>query len=176
MTNGGGPISGAPATGSGVAGPINAGLRPAICHNCGGEKAGPLVPCKACGFVPTGEDRPIAWLFSGHHLEAAELMEAAERIRAGERPDPPSALRQAARTAMGALPLLDPSGKGLSRRDLVGVVVGSLLLTPLVGIAVWFGWREDRPKAAAQALWTSLAIGGLVALAWVTEQVAEYLS
>jgi len=58
----------------------------------------------------------------------------------------------------------------------VGVVVGSLLLTPLVGIAVWFGWREDRPKAAAQALWTSLAIGGLVALAWVTEQVAEYLS
>ena len=134
------------------------------------------MPCKACGFVPTGEDRPIAWLFSGHHLEAGDLIEAAERIRAGERPDPPSALRQGARAAMGASPLLDPLAKGLSRRDLVGVGLGSLLFTPLVGIAVWFGLREDRPRAAAQALWMALGIGGLVALAWVAEQVGEYLS
>jgi hypothetical protein len=44
---------------------------------------------------------------------------------------------------------------------------GSVLLTPLVGLAAFVGWRDARPRAARQAV--GLAAGGAVlgGLLWV---------
>ena len=72
----------------------------AVCHRCGGPKKGPFVPCKNCGFVPLGEDRPIAWLFGLDYLTEDEMTEAGRRIQGGEVPDPSAALREQAREGM----------------------------------------------------------------------------
>ena len=45
----------------------------AVCHRCGGPKKGPFVPCKTCGFVPVGDERPIAWLFGLDYLTEEEI-------------------------------------------------------------------------------------------------------
>lgn len=125
---------------------------PAVCHRCGGSKKGPLVPCKVCGFVPTGEERPVAWLFSRHHLSPHELVHAAARLREGERPEPSRALRDGAREAMGAAPLPDAARRPLDNRELMLLAVGNLVATPLLGLAVWWGLAERRPVASGQAM------------------------
>jgi hypothetical protein len=139
----------------------------AVCHRCGGDKKGPLVPCKSCGFTPTGEERPVAWLFSGHHLDADELIEAAQRVRAGDRPEPSKALREQARVGMGAAPLTDAAKEPLGTGWLLLLGLGNLLLTPLAGYAVWFGLREERPRAARQALTVTLPISAALGIAWL---------
>lgn len=139
----------------------------AVCHRCGGDKKGPLVPCKSCGFTPTGDERPVAWLFSGHHLDADELIEAAQRVRAGDRPEPSKALREQARVGMGAAPLTDAAKEPLGTGSLLLLGLGNLLLTPLAGYAVWFGLREERPRAARQALTVTLPISAALGIAWV---------
>lgn len=138
----------------------------AACHRCGAAKAGPFVPCKACGFVPTGDERPVAWLFSRGHLDADELVVAAARVRDGARPDPSRAQRAAARRAMGA-PAVAEGGAPLRPVEWAWVGGGSVLLTPLVGLAAFVGWRDARPRAARQAV--GLAAGGAVlgGLLWV---------
>ena len=146
---------------------------PAVCHRCGGSKKAPLVPCKSCGFTPTGSERPLAWLFSEHHLEPDELEEAADRIRAGERPDPSRALQAQARAGMGAAPLTETRGVPLPPGSLLLLGIGNLLLTPLAGYAVWFGLREERPVAARQALAVTIPVSAALALAWVTLVVSQ---
>lgn len=131
---------------------LRQGEVPAVCHRCGGSKKGPLVPCKECGFVPTGEERPVAWLFSRHHLSPHELVHAAARLRDGERPDPSKALRAQARAAMGAAPLPDAARQPLDSRSLMFLALGNLLASPLVGLAVWWGLSERRPVASRQSL------------------------
>ena len=64
----------------------------AICMSCGVPKAGPLVPCRACGHVPMGDERPVSWLLSDHHLTPPELAVASQRIRSGLLLKPPPAL------------------------------------------------------------------------------------
>lgn len=140
---------------------------PAICHHCGAEKRGPLVPCKACGFTPTGEERPVAWLFSAHHLDTDELKEAARRIREGERPDPSRELRARAREAMGARPVVDIAVEPLGTARLLWLSLANLLLTPLAGYAVWYGLHEERPYAARQALRVTLPASIGFAILWV---------
>ena len=142
-------------------------LVPAVCHRCGGAKKAPLVPCKECGFTPTGPERALAWLFSEHHLDAGELEEAARRVRTGERPDPSRALQADARAAMGAAPLTDRGARPLPPRTLLLVGLGNLLLTPLAGYAIWFGLREPRPVAARQALSVTIPVSTALALAWL---------
>lgn len=139
----------------------------AICHRCGGDKRGPLVPCKTCGFTPTSDERPVAWLFSAHHLDTDELLEAARRVRSGDRPEPSKALREEARVGMGAAPLTDAAKEPLRPSTLLLIGLGNLLLTPLAGYAVWFGLREERPRAARQALTLTLPISAALGLAWV---------
>lgn len=148
---------------------------PAVCHRCGGTKKAPLVPCKECGFTPTGPDRALAWLFSENHLDAAELREAAQRIRAGERPDPSRALQAEARAGMGAAPLNDRGARPLPPRTLLLVGLGNLLMTPLTGYAVWFGLREDRPVAARQALAVTVPVSAALALAWLAMVLGQHL-
>lgn len=135
----------------------------AVCHRCGTEKANAFDPCGGCGFMPSGEGRALAWLFSAPHLNEAQLSEAARRIRAGERPDPSRAQLLLAREALG------PSfatNTPLARRELVGLVLANVLLTPLVGFAVWFGLRLERPKAAAQAFSVTLPLSFVLAGVW----------
>ena len=74
----------------------------AICQRCGVAKPGPFVPCRACGHVPVGEERPAAWLLSERHLSPAELAQASQRIRGGERPDPPATLLERAQREIAA--------------------------------------------------------------------------
>jgi hypothetical protein len=147
------------------AGP-NPGTVPAICHRCGGAKKGPLVPCKACGYTPAGDDRAVAWLFSGHHLDEPELTEAARRVRAGEQPEPSRALRELARASMGAVPLDDDARRPLSTAQLLALVVTDVVLTPLAGYAVWFGLRENRPVAARQALLVTVPVTLVFTVLW----------
>ncbi len=145
----------------------------ALCHRCGAEKGGPLVPCKGCGFTPTGEERPIAWLFSAHHLTGEELDHAAARVKAGERPEPGRALRDDARRAMGAAPLTDAAKAPLGAGWLLVLGLANLLLTPMAGLAVWFGLREERPRAARQALVVTLPISAALAVAWAVYVVSQ---
>lgn len=72
----------------------------AVCQRCGADKPGPLVPCRSCDHVPTGEERTIAWLLSDHHLSPSDLEAAAGRIRAGERLAPPEKLLAKARQGL----------------------------------------------------------------------------
>ena len=137
----------------------------AACHRCGAAKGGPFVPCKACGFVPTGDERPVAWLFSRAHLDADELAAAALRVRAGARPDPSRAQRAAARQAMGA-PAVVEGGAPLRPLEWAWVGGGSVVLTPLVGLAAFVGWRDARPRAARQAAAVGLGAAVLGALGW----------
>jgi len=139
----------------------------AACHRCGGEKSGPFVPCKACGHVPQGDERSVSWLFSLHHLTDECLSEAAGRIRNGERPDPSRALQEMARSTMGAAPRSDGSRTPLDTRVLVAIAGANLLLTPLAGFAVWFGFRRERPVAAAQALRITVPIAFALGALWI---------
>ena len=104
----------------------------AACHRCGGDKEGPFVPCKSCGFVPQGEERPTAWLFSLHNLSEEDLSLAVERVRQGERPDPGRALRASAKKEMGAIPVTESNQVPLPTPHLVGIAAANLLLTPLL--------------------------------------------
>jgi len=139
----------------------------AVCHRCGGPKKGPFVPCKTCSFVPSGEDRPIAWLFGLDYLTEEEMAEAGRRIQAGESPDPSNALRELARAGMGAVPLSSAQLKPLTNWQLLWLSVSNLALTPLIGAAMWYGWRDDRPVAAGQVARVTIpAVVGLTIM-WV---------
>lgn len=138
----------------------------AICHRCGGDKTGPFVPCKACGFVPTADARAVAWLFSLSHLDQEELTLAAARIRAGETPDPPTRLRLRARQEMGATALDEALDIPLSTPQLAGLAAANVFLTPLVGFALWFGVRTERPQTATQILRITIPIAFALGLVW----------
>lgn len=140
----------------------------AVCHRCGGPKKGPFVPCKACRFEPRGEERSVAWLFSRAWLEADELTLAAERIRSGQRPDVSRALCDMARVEMGAVPASTFATRTLTLGQLAALAAANLLLTPLAGLAVWYGLREERPVAARQAARVTLPIAAGLALLWAS--------
>ena len=122
----------------------------AACHRCGARKPEAGDPCADCGYLPEGDERALAWLFSRAHLDEAELAEASRRVREGERPEPGRALIAEARRALGGSPG-DPEDT-LSRPAQLALGVGSVLLTPLLGLAIWFGLRPTRPAAARLAL------------------------
>ena len=109
----------------------------------------------------------MAWLFSLHHLEEAELSSAAERIRAGEHPDPSKVLRDMAHQTMGAAPRTEDSHATLSTRTLVAIAGANLLLTPMAGFAVWFGFRRERPIAAAQAMRITVPVAFALGALWI---------
>jgi hypothetical protein len=135
-----------------------------------------MAVCGACGKAPRGGDRPLAYLFSSHHLSEPELDRVARRVRAGERPDPPEHLLQLARKQLTAslsqLPGTHdepaPVQRELTRDETWLLMLGNVVLTPLIGLAVWWGWRSRNSQAADRVLWLTLPIAGLFAAAWVT--------
>jgi hypothetical protein len=139
----------------------------AVCHGCGAAKKTPLIPCKACGFVPSGDERATAWLFSLEYLESDELEDAAQRILSGQRADPSSALQYMAKEAMGALPFEPTTDLPLTYGELWALSLANLVLTPLTGLAAWHGLKTDRPHAASQAKRVTLPIALALGLVWI---------
>lgn len=138
----------------------------AVCHRCGGEKRGPFVPCKHCGVTPAGVERQIAWLFSEHHLDAAELQEAARRLVAGERPDPSRALLEVARRRMGIGPSEGPAQRPLPTWHRLALLLANLAFSPLVGLVAAWGLAESRPVAARQCLRETAPLALIELLLW----------
>ena len=147
----------------------------AICHRCGSHKRGPLVPCKACTFTPTGPERPIAWLFSTQHLTEPELGFAQARIQRGDRPDPSRALQQEALLAMGARALPDDAHQPFGARILLGITAANVLLTSLVGYAVWLGLHNERPIAARQVLRITIPVTVTISILWILMVMGAHL-
>ena len=110
----------------------------AICHVCGAGKDLALARCAACGTVPVGAEREDAVLCSEAILDAAALRSVQERLRRGERLQPSPALRARARVVLSGVEIPPVV---LSPRAQLALVLGNLLLTPLLGYAVWFRWR-----------------------------------
>lgn len=136
-----------------------------------------MASCAACGHRPTGEERLLAYLLSSHHLSDKELDEAAGRIIAGDPIDPPPELLERARAHLSPVASerevpRDPDEE-LPPWRLVGIVAVSLLLTPLFGLALWWSWREERPKMARQALYAALGTGALGAVAWLAMMAVQ---
>ena len=134
----------------------------AVCHRCGGEKAGPLVQCGLCNFAPSGSERATAWLFSSAHLSPDELRLAGSRVRNGELPDPSAALKAL------AFPHIQPrtDAQPLTRREQAAIAALNVVLTPLAGLAIWWGLHEERPRAARQALRVSVPVAVAMGALW----------
>ncbi len=127
----------------------------AICARCGAEKDLPLGRCPGCGHLPAGEDRALALVCSTRVLDEAALRTAQERIRRGEPVRPTAALLERAR---GILSGGTERSARLDARQLVAIAVANVLLTPLVGYAVWWRHREDTGPAARQALLVTVPV------------------
>jgi hypothetical protein len=99
-----------------------------------------------------GEDRGIAWLFSSEYLSEEELVLASERVKEGEPPAPSRRLRRLGERALG----FSPPSEALDTRGFLRLLFGCLLLTPLLGLAVWWGASHDQPAMARQGMAASL--------------------
>ena len=113
-------------------------------------------------------DRPLAWLFSKEHLTHGELLEAQVRIRAGEAPDPSEKLLTMAREKIRKRTREKTTDIAMSTSSLAGITGLSIILTPLSGFAFWWGFRHDRPTAAAQILKITWPISILFLTLWLT--------
>ena len=138
-----------------------------ICHHCGGQKSGAFLPCPTCGYTPKPMDRPLAWLFSKEHLSDSELQEAQDRIRAGETPDPSERLLTMAREEIRRRTKAKTTDHIMSTTALTGIAGLSVVLTPLAGLAFWWGYRHERPTAAAQILRITWPIGSAFIILWM---------
>lgn len=138
----------------------------AICARCGAEKDLALGRCPGCGHLPAGEDRELALVCSTRVLDADALRGAQARIRRGEPVRPSAPLRARAREVLSGV---TARRTALGPRELAAITLGNLLLTPLVGYAVWWWHRHDEGPAARQALLVtvpaSLLLGGAI-VAW----------
>lgn len=136
----------------------------AICVRCGADKELPLARCPACAAVPTGEERALSVLASGRMLEEGELREVQRRIRAGEPLRPPRARLEAAQRLLAGGARVEPFS--FTARQAVGLVAANVLLTPLLGYAVWYGVRHRPGLGARQALWLTVPVSIALAVAW----------
>ena len=129
-------------------------LSTALCLLCGRFKEAVEAQCSDCGHSPRDDEMELARWFSSAHLSLDELREAQVRIEAGERP----------------APKLRPPELALEEvmrvNETVWLLLGSLLLTPLVGFTAWWGWRGSRPRAARQSLVLTGCLSVLLGMVW----------
>ncbi len=135
----------------------------AACARCGVVRVGFANLCPSCGTVVDADGRLVAWLLSGHNLDAAGVIAVGLRIRAGEAVVPTERSLDKARRALGRHLATDP---GLSRWEGVAILFTSLLLTMLPGVVAAWWWRDTRPRAARMALALAVPSGFLVAVLW----------
>ena len=142
----------------------------AVCIQCGADKFSPLQACSLCGYRPKGEERSLSWLFSDRFLSRQDLIEAADRIVAGENPAPPERLmvvaRQSIQTTRRRMEQVTDYKRRMTIKEQAWLGLGNLAFTPLLGLAVWWGWRVKHPAAA----WRALMVTGIslmpLSLAW----------
>lgn len=147
----------------------------AVCHACGGPKDLPLGRCPTCALLPAGEAREDALLCSSLFLDDAALDALADRIRQGEPLRPTPQLRRLARERLLVAPIPPAS---LTSGQMAALAAANLLLTPLVGWAVWLRFRTRTGPGATQALVvtapTSIALGAaIVAWRWYAATAAR---
>lgn len=134
-----------------------------VCVRCGGDKELPLGRCPECGHVPSLGERALSLLSSTRMLSEAELMEVQSRIRRGEPLRPSAARLQAA--AVLLLDQGDGTRRVLSRAEEIGLLILSILLTPVPALAVAWTWRDT--PAAGQALRVAgIALVINIAIGW----------
>jgi hypothetical protein len=138
----------------------------AICHRCGSTKTSAFHSCSDCSHTPRDTDRVVAWLFSNSHLDEDELKLASGRIRAGELPEPSPALCAHARARMGRAESAEYPDTPLEGLEVFAVALANLLLTPLAGLALWWGLKPSRPSAARQIMRVTVPIATLLGLVW----------
>ena len=114
------------------------------CTNCGSPSPDGAVVCEVCGA-------------------------ALPRIGAakGEQPQPPPQPVQSSsqtRPAPSPSPAAVPA-RTLSSTDKLGIFAGNLCLSPVLGVVLYFVWRDRHPERAAQTCTlTRWAVGIWVAL------------
>lgn len=128
----------------------------AICVACAAEKELPLARCGRCGLAPVGPDRARSVIASTRMLTEPELREVQKRILGGEPFRPSRARIEAAGRVLAGQAAAEPVN--LTRNQAVALAVGNLLLTPALGLAVWFGLRQRPGLGARQALWLTLPV------------------
>ena len=141
----------------------------ALCPRCGAEKDLPLGRCGACGVVPVDAEREIALLCSTRILDVPALRAAQERIRRGEPLRPTEALRARARALLLGEEVASVT---FTRGQIAGLALANLLLTPLLGYAVWFRYRTRPGPAARQALFATVPVSLVLLVALVAWRVA----
>jgi hypothetical protein len=99
-------------------------------------------------------------LCSNRMLALEELSEVAGRIKRGEFLKPSKEARQKARLLISP----GPEEQRLSQKQLVQLLVANLLLTPLIGYAVWFRARGAPAgiQALAVTIPASIGLGALI--------------
>ena len=117
----------------------------AICLICGFVKKSVEQTCEECGHDLRSSDRSLALGLARAALTPEEISEVSERIAKGERPVAPKNGKWT-------------EGAGMGWREWTLIVLGAIAITPLYGLAVSWGWRDERSLASRQALWVSLAI------------------
>ncbi|MFZ5478256.1 MAG: hypothetical protein ACOZNI_15925 [Myxococcota bacterium] len=135
-----------------------------MCTACGAEKDLPLARCGGCGHLPSGREREIALVASTRVLDGDALAEVQARVRRGERIDPSEALRAKARAALYGSPREEAR---FSPKQVAALVAANVLLTPLLGWAVWLRYRAKPGPAARQALLATAPVSALLAAGWV---------
>jgi len=128
--------------------------------------------CRACGQKPVGEERLISWLLSPSYLGKQELEEASARIVEGTFPQPNPEVLALARDALNPVPETrvrqrhDPDA-AIPLQAMATLFAVNLIATPLVGLTLWWFWRNRRPVAARQALQISAPMALVLTLGWL---------
>lgn len=136
----------------------------AVCARCGASRTDFREVCPACGYRSEGDGVLVAWLLSSAHFDDKQLDAASARIKSGEPLRPTEAMFDRARKALGEDLSTDA---GLSTPQRVGLLVVSLLVTPLPAwvMAIW--WWQSRPRAALQALALAVPSSAAFVAAWL---------
>ena len=135
----------------------------AICWSCGAEKDLPLGRCPA-GHIPTGDDRVVSVVVSTRVMDGAALSAAAARIQRGEVIRPKAELLSRARALLSGRPEV---AVDLTPGQVALLVAGNVILTPMLGWALWFRWRARPGRGAHQALAATAPISAALAVVWV---------
>ena len=134
----------------------------AICHACGADKDLALARCAGCGVLPEGDARAHALLYSTRVLTTDALADVRRRLRSGERLAPSEALLARAHALLRGEA---PTTQGV--RQVAGLAVASLLVTPLLAWLAWFRWRSRPGTAGRSALRVALFTSAASIGAWV---------
>ena len=98
-------------------------------------------------------------------LPSEQLLAVADRLKRGEPLNPSAQLRARARALLRGNE--EQAERHLTPRELAWLTAGNVVLTPLLGYAVWFRLRERPGIAARQALLVTLPVSVVLAVVWL---------